>query len=124
MALALAWLAAAPALADDRVRLLGTTRLAHHENDVDVVSVACRPRVGSIKLRAAKGQAEIESVWVRYGNGDRDTLHVRDRLRQGGETRWVDLAGGRRCVVAVGVVGDTERSLDQTRIEIYGRFGR
>jgi hypothetical protein len=45
-------------------------------------------------------------------------------LRQSSETRWIDLAGGRRCVVAVGVIGDTELSLDQTRVEIYGRYGR
>jgi hypothetical protein len=116
--------AAGTVQADDRVRLLGTTRLSHQESDRDMIDVNCRPRVGAIKLRAAKGSAEIEHIWVRYGNGQRDTLRVRDYLRKGSETRWIDLQGGRRCVVAVGVIGDTENSRRQARIEVYGRFGR
>lgn len=107
--------------AQARERLLGATRLTHHENDVDVISVACKPRVHAIMVRAARGSAEIEHLWVRYGNGDRDTLPVRSRIAEGGQTRWIDLAGGKRCVVAIGVVGDTELSLDQTRLEVFGR---
>jgi hypothetical protein len=106
------------------VRLLGSTRLAQAENDVDVVSVACKPRVNALQVEAERGAAEIERLWVRYGNGDVDTLAVRDRLAEGTRTRWIDLEGGRRCVVAVGVVGDTEGSVDRTRLKIWGRTGR
>jgi hypothetical protein len=116
LALAATW----PAHAGDG-RLLGSTRLSRAENDTDVVSVACRPKVSSIRLHAARGQVEIERVWVRYGNGKRETLAVRDRLAQGSETRWIDLAGGKRCVVAIGVVGDTELSFDQARVDVWGR---
>jgi hypothetical protein len=111
---------AVPVHAKD-ARLLGSTRLSRAENDTDVVSVACRPKISAIKLHAARGQVEIERLWVRYGNGERDTLEVRDRLAQGTNTRWIDLRGGRRCVVAVGVVGDTELSFDQARVDIWGR---
>lgn len=116
----LAAAAALPAHAGDG-RLLGSTRLSRVENDTDVVGVACRPKVSAIRLHAARGQVEIERVWVRYGNGKRETLAVRDRLAQGSDTRWIDLAGGKRCVVAVGVVGDTELSFDQARVDIWGR---
>ncbi len=119
--LILAALLAAPFGAQARERLLGTTRLAHHENDVDVISVACKPRVQAIMVRAARGSAEIEHLWVRYGNGDRENLTVRSRIAEGAQTRWIDLAGGKRCVVAVGVVGDTELSIDQTRLDVFAR---
>lgn len=105
-------------------RLLGSTRLAQAENDVDVDSVACRPRITALQVEAERGAAEIERLWVRYGNGEHDTLAVRDRLAEGTRTRWIDLEGGRRCVVAVGVVGDTEGSLDRTRLKIWGRTAR
>lgn len=103
-------------------RLLGSTRLSHHENDDDVVSTSCKPRINAIKLGAKHGRVEVETLWVRYGNGETDRLPVRDRIAKGGETRWIDLRGGKRCVVAVGVIGDTELSLDRARVDIYGRW--
>lgn len=103
-------------------RLLGSTRLAHHENDLDIVRTQCAPRVHAIKLKAKRGQVEIEDLWVRYGDGTTDRLVVRERIGKGGETRWIDLAGGKRCVVEVGVIGDTERSRDRARVDIFGRF--
>lgn len=103
-------------------RLLGATRLAHHENDLDIVRTACVPRVQAIKLKAKRGQVEIERLWVRYGDGTTDFLNVRERIGKGGETRWIDLAGGKRCVTEVGVIGDTELSRDRARVDIFGRF--
>ncbi len=103
-------------------RYLGSTRLSHQENDTDVVRTSCKPRINAIKLESKRGQVEIEALWVRYRNGERERLEVRDRIAQGGETRWIDLRGGKRCVVAVGVIGDTELSLDQARVDIHGRW--
>lgn len=114
--------ASEPVDAAGKSRLLGTTRLAHHENDVDVIRTACAPRVHAIQLRAKRGQVEIESLWVRYGDGSTDTLHVRERIGKGGETRWIDLEGGKRCVVEIGVIGDTELSRDRARVNVFGRF--
>lgn len=119
--LACAFLLAVSSAAAGEERLLGSTRLSRVENDEDVLRVACRPKVSAVKLHAARGQVEIERLWVRYGNGTRDTLAVRDRLAQGTDTRWIDLAGGKRCVVAVGIVGDTEWSFDQARVDVWGR---
>ena len=112
---------AQPLLAHDDSRLLGSTRLSRAENDVDVVRVPCRPRIHALQLHATRGQVEIERLWVRYGNGRVHHLPVADRIAEGGYTRWIDLRGGERCVVEVGVIGDTERSIDQARLEIYGR---
>jgi hypothetical protein len=58
---------------------------------------------------------------VKYGNGAVDRLPVRQRIAQGSETRWIDLRGGRRCVRGVKIVGDTELSLDQTLIQVWGK---
>lgn len=118
---ACAFLLAASSATAGPERLLGSTRLSRAENDVDVLHVACRPKVSELRLHAARGQVEIERLWVRYANGTRDTLAVRDRLAEGSDTRWIDLAGGKRCVVAVGIVGDTELSFDQARVDVWGR---
>jgi len=72
----------------DPVRLLGSTRLSKAENNVDVLAFAsCRADIRALQLRLRKGNAEIEHVWVRFGNGQRVELSVRDRIGRGGTTR-------------------------------------
>ena len=114
---------AMPAVAGaDAERLLGSTRLSKVENDTDVLRFAkCRRGINALQLRVARGQVEIEKLWVRYARGGVDHLEVRDRIGEGKQSRWVDLRGGERCIKAIGVIGDTELSLDQARIDIWGR---
>jgi Protein of unknown function (DUF2541) len=106
----------------DEARLLGSTKLSKKENDVDVLSFKpCRADVDSIKIRIRKGNAEIESLWVRFANGEHESLSVRQRIAKGGESRWIDLRGGERCVIAIGVIGDTEGSRRQARVDLFVR---
>ena len=136
-ALVLAACAASPALADNRVRLLGVAELGQREGDLEVLDVQCRPRVSAIKLRATRNPAELERVMVTYGNGERDSLPVRQYLDRGRETRWIDLVGRRRCVTEIAIIGDSERGWRESRrgdryddrrrgrraeIEVIGRF--
>jgi hypothetical protein len=118
--LCLAAVFAADAVAQEG-RLLGATRLSRHENDLDILHLNPCQSLRAIKLKARRGSAEIEALWVQYGNNVRDRLPVRSRIAQGGETAWIDLRGNVRCVRAIAVVGDTELSLDQTRLEFWGR---
>jgi len=104
-----------------QTRFLGQTRLAHREADLDVLAFPACVNLVAVKLKALRGAAEINLLVVTYGNGAVDRLPVRHRIREGGETRWIDLRGGRRCVRSIAVVGDTERSRDQTIIQFWGR---
>lgn len=114
---------AAPAVAGaDGERLLGSTRLSKVENDTDVMRFAkCRRGIHAVQLRVARGQVEIEKLWVRYARGGVDQLEVRERIGENKQSRWIDLRGGERCIKAIGVIGDTELSLDQARVDIWGR---
>lgn len=108
--------AAAPAFAQrPGERLLGVSTLASYEGDVDRVPVSCRSRVSAIKLRSANGPAEIERVWLTYGNGQREQVPIHEMLVRGESTGWIDVAGGRRCVVSVAVQGDAERRGERRR---------
>lgn len=109
------------AQADDP-RLLGVTWLTRVENDKDVLTFAkCRKGINAVQIRIDRGQVEIERLWVRYKNGAVDNLPLRERIPENGQSRWIDLRGGERCVKAIGVIGDTELSRDQARVEIWGR---
>jgi len=122
LAVCLGFAATADAARYNHARHLGSTRLSHAENDVDVLRFrSCRSDVHAIQLRTSRGQVEIERLWVRYANGERDTLSVRDRIAKGGSTRWIDLRGGKRCIAEIGIIGDTERSRDQARVDIWAR---
>ena len=92
-------------------------------DDLQMLDVQCRPRVASIKLRASRGSAELERVFVTYGNGERESLPVRRYLDRGQETRWLDLTGRRRCVTAIGIIGDSERGWNDARRD-DDRYGR
>jgi hypothetical protein len=106
----------------DKAKLIGSTRLALQENDVDVLRFQrCRSDIHALQIRSKRGQIEVERLWLRYANDERESLNIRDRIQQGGTTRWIDLRGGNRCIVEIGIIGDTERSRDQARVEIWGR---
>jgi hypothetical protein len=106
----------------DGERLLGSTRLSKVENDRDVIRFQkCRRGIDAVQLRIERGQVEVEQLWVRYAKGGVDYLPVKDRIGEGRHSRWIDLRGGERCIKAIGIVGDTELSLDQARVEVWGR---
>jgi hypothetical protein len=106
-----------------KIQYLGSTRLSHRENDLDILRFpTCqKPPLQSIKLKVVKGSAELNVLWVRYDNNAIDRLSVREKILQGGETRWIDLRGNRRCVKAIGVIGTTKLSLNQTQINFLGK---
>jgi len=104
-----------------QARLLGETRLSHREGDLDFLTLSPCANLVAVKLRAIRGAAEINLLIVTYGNNEVDRLRGRHRIPQGGETRWLDLRGGRRCVKSIAVVGDTEKSVDRTILQLWGR---
>ena len=114
-----ATLTAGPAFSQDRSRLLGISTLASHEGDVDVVPVSCRQRLSAVKLRSANGPAEIERVWLTYGNGQREQVRIGESLMRGEQTGWIDVSGGRRCITAIAVQGDAERRGERNRYSRY-----
>jgi hypothetical protein len=49
-----------------------------------------------IKIKVKKGGVNFLSVRVEFGNGDIQDVSIRQFIRSGGETRIIDLDGGRR----------------------------
>ena len=121
LVLVLAFCAIAPAFGASS-KLIGTTLLTRQENDVDVLRFAsCRSGVAQLKLQVRRADAEIEAIVVHFANGESTRLNVRQRFNQGGESRWVDLPGGNRCISKIKLVGDSEGSKKQAKVAIFGR---
>jgi hypothetical protein len=67
--------------------------------DRDVISVGKREgRYSAIRLAVSGNDVNIEDLTVVYGNGKPDELRVRDVIREGGQTRAIDLQGGDRFI--------------------------
>jgi Protein of unknown function (DUF2541) len=103
-------------------KLLGATLLTRQENDVDVLRFAsCRNGIAQLKLHIRRADAEIEAIVVHFANGEISRLSLRQRFKKGAESRWVDLPGGDRCISKIKLVGDSEGSRRQAKVEIYAR---
>ena len=48
-----------------------------------------------LQLRVVNAPIEFDRIVVHYGNGEAETLHVRDVIRAGGRTRAIPLQGDR-----------------------------
>ena len=65
----------------------------HDHDDIKVADSAGRFRY--LQIRVANGPIEFDHIVVHYGNGEPETLQVRDVIRAGGKSRAIPLAGDR-----------------------------
>ncbi len=93
-----------PAEAQARFEMLGT-HTVNFGADRDVIRLS--PYEGTfrgIQLRVKRHGIEFFDLKVVYGNGEVDDVPVRRFIAAGGETRLIDLRGGRRFIREVRMV--------------------
>jgi hypothetical protein len=66
-----------------------------------IVVTAARGEYRAIRLRVQNAAVEFDRVVVHYGNGSSEPIPIRHVIRAGGETRLIDLPGGRRVIQSV-----------------------
>lgn len=90
--------------------LLGTTKLARHRDDTDLIRFTpVRCGLSEVRLQVNVRAAEIDHLAVQYANGMWDELSVRERFGRGSSSRWMNLRGlGDRCIKKIVVVGDSD----------------
>lgn len=91
--------------------------------DRDVIHVGRRDGdFTRIKLRVEGNDVEFYDLKVVYGNGQRDDIRIRNRIRAGGETRAIDLKGGARFIRRVEMVYRSRPNFKgQAVVEVWGR---
>lgn len=91
--------------------------------DHDTIQVGRQDgRFRAVQIRVERAPIEFQRVIVNYGNGQRDELEFRDRIRAGGTTRALDLKGGDRAITNVEFWYSpaTYRGA-RPRVRLYGR---
>ena len=66
----------------------------HHDHDNIKVGKS-DGRFRFLQLRVVNAPIEFDHIVVHYGNGEPETLHVREVIRAGGRTRAIPLQGDR-----------------------------
>lgn len=125
--LLLALIVSTQVLAEEKIMepaLLGSTKLARHYTDVDSIDFKI-PKCGvsEIQLHINNRPADIDHVFIQYGNGITDEKIVRERFSRGSRSRWIDLRGlGERCLKKIVIIGESEgRPGRRSEVEVFGR---
>lgn len=91
--------------------------------DKDVIQVGRQDGdFSKIKLVVKDNEVEFKDVDVVYGNGQKDDIQVRNKIRAGGETRAIDLKGGERFIKRVELRYKSKPSFKgQATVELWGK---
>lgn len=91
--------------------------------DKDIIDVGRKDGdFSKIKLVVKGNEVEFKDVDIVYGNGQRDDIKIRNRIRAGGETRAIDLKGGDRFIKRVELVYKSKPSFKgQATVELWGK---
>jgi hypothetical protein len=74
-----------------------------------------------LQLRVQRAPIDFDRVVVRFGNGQREEIGVRERIGAGGRTRAIDVPGDRRNIEEVEIwYGRAVAGSRRPRLELYG----
>jgi hypothetical protein len=76
----------------------------------------------SIQLRVERAPIDFDRVVVHYRDGEDDKLPLRDTIREGGQTRAIDLEGRNRVIQSVEIWYQRAKlGAGKPRVTLYGR---
>ena len=113
-----------PAIVTDKSagwQKIGETKV-NFDTDRDEIIVMGADRFKSIKLRVTDAAVNIMDLEVYYEKGEQENIAVRSEIKQGGETRPIDLKGKDRELKKVVYVYKTlpNAANDKAHVELWG----
>lgn len=96
---------------------------ANHTIDHDKIRVEGRnDDFRKLKFRVTDSPLNMHRIIVTYDNGPPESLEVRQNISKGGETRDIDLRGGRRSIRTIEFWYDTKGILNgRAEVIAYGK---
>jgi len=96
---------------------------ATHGADHDKIKVEGRnDDFRKLKFRVSDSPLNMHRIIVTYDNGGAEKLEVRENIPKGGETRDIDLQGGKRSIRTIEFWYDTQGLLSgKADVTAYGR---
>jgi hypothetical protein len=111
----------APAAHADNWVFLGEAHVdGQHDHDmIEVGRFAGRYR--ALQIRVGNAPIEFDHIVVHYGNGQAETLHVREVIRAGRSSRAIPLAGDRVVQSLELWYGKARRFSARPEVRLWGR---
>jgi hypothetical protein len=75
-----------------------------------------------IKLKVTDGPLKVYDMKIYFDNGDVQDVSIRNQIRQGGESRLIDLDGGLRSLKKIEFTYETKGfGRGRSRVAVWGR---
>jgi hypothetical protein len=88
--------------------LLGERRVTDKLDHDTIAVTAARGDFRQIQFRVFERAVQFHRVVVHFGNGEDQTLEMRDVIPAGGRSRSIDLAGGDRVIRSIDLWYDSQ----------------
>lgn len=92
--------------------VIGTTHADHSADHDGIVVQGPGDNFRALKLKVTDAPLTVMKMVVTYDNGKPDNIEVRQNIPRGGETRVIDLEGGRRSIRRIDFWYDTKGLLN------------
>ncbi len=87
----------------------------------DVMVVVGADKFAAIQIKVTNADINISDIEVFYENGSQEDIKVRSEIKNGGESRVIDLTGGERNLKKITFVYKTVGgSADKAQLEVWG----
>ena len=93
----------APALHAQRWVYLGEAHVDGQQDHDNIHVGKEKGRFQALRINVRVAPIRFERVVVHYGNGTEEVLHIRQVIREGGQTRAIRLGGGERFIESLEV---------------------
>ena len=102
-------------------RILGTMQ-ATHNGDHDAMEITGKhDSFRKLKIKVRNSTVNIQRMVVRYEDGKPEEINLRSEIKEGGESRVIDLQGGKRRIKAIDFWYDTKGFLNgKAELTIFG----
>ena len=101
---------------------LGSKKVNYGLDRDEIIVTAAEGRFSKMKLKVKKSAVNMHKLIVHYGNGDSQNVQLKNTIRAGGESRVIDLNGGKRVIKKVVFWYDTKNLANRKAVvEVWGR---
>ncbi|WP_299217023.1 DUF2541 family protein [uncultured Aquimarina sp.] len=99
------------------------SRTVNYKIDRDVIKVTALDGVfKKLKVKVTNGSLNMHRIVVEYGNGEKQVIQVRKKIKKGGATRLIDLKGNKRIIRDITFFYDTKNlSRNRAKIHVFGK---
>lgn len=102
-------------------RVLGSRSVTHNADHDKLEVTGVHDSYRKLKLKVTESPLNMQKMVVDYDNGAPENIELRQNIAKGGESRVIDLRGGKRKIKAIHFWYDTKGFLNgKANVTVFG----